>query len=180
MNQILKVSLGIISMMVMGLYPYANCPAMEGPDTVEIDALANLYAPVSFDHVMHVDVAGGNCATCHHHTTGTPVTDPNCIRCHANSGEKDDVACQDCHPIKRFDADYMKKLDQDKTIYHVGKVGLKAAYHLRCMQCHTEMGAPNGCQDCHARNDAGDKIFHAGKYAPPEGKKPAGGHGGGH
>jgi hypothetical protein len=158
--------------------PMQPCAAMEGPDMVEIDILAQLYEPVAFDHLMHVDAAEGNCATCHHHTTGTPVEDENCIKCHANSGEADEVACQGCHAAKRFDADYLKKIEEDNTLYHVDRMGLKGAYHTKCMNCHNEMGAPTGCQDCHARTEAGDKVFHAGAYAPPETDQPV--HGGGH
>jgi len=176
MKQIPKFLLAVIFLMTMTLSPFFQCKAMEGPDTVELDALAQLYEPVNFDHVMHVDVAEADCATCHHHTTGTPVKDKNCAKCHANSGATDEVACRECHPAKRFEAEYLKKMAEDNTLFHVGKVGLKAAYHLRCMGCHQEMGAPNGCQDCHTRNDAGDKFFHSGKYAPPEGKEPVGGH----
>lgn len=153
------------------------CFAMEGPDNLTIDQLAQLYEPVAFDHAMHVEVAEKNCAKCHHHTTGMPPVDESCIKCHKKSGPADEVACQGCHPANRFEADYLKKLDDDKTIYHTGKVGLKAAYHLKCLGCHKEMGAPTGCQDCHPRNDAGDKFFHAGQYAPPAGQAVApGGH----
>lgn len=180
MDQFKKLSTGFIITMILTLSPLLNCEAMEGPDSVELDSLAQFYEPVNFDHVMHVEAAGNDCATCHHHTTGTPVTDANCARCHEKSGEADEVSCQGCHPANRFAAEYLEKLAADNKIYHIGKVGLKAAYHLRCIGCHEEVGAPTGCQECHPRNDAGDKMFHAGQYAPPPGKKKAGGHGGGH
>lgn len=146
----------------------------DGPDTVELDSLANLYEAVSFDHAMHVDLTEGNCAKCHHHTTGTPPTEANCLRCHKNSGEADVVACRDCHAEKRFEVKYLADLEANHTLYHVDKPGLKGAYHQNCMGCHTEMGAPTGCQDCHSRNDEGDKFFSAGKYAPKPGKEKAG------
>lgn len=175
MNKISKYLLGGTVTMLTSLFIFQNSMAMEGPDSVEINSLAQLYEPVAFNHVMHVDVAGDDCATCHHHATGTPVTDSRCKKCHANSGPTDEVACQACHSAKRFEAEYLQQLDENKTIHHDDKVGLKAAYHLKCMGCHQEVGAPNGCQDCHARTDAGDKIFHSGKYAPAPGKKAAGG-----
>lgn len=172
MNHIPKILAGIIAAMILSFTPQQNCRAMEGPDTVELDALAQLFEPVNFNHKMHVEVADNDCAKCHHHTTGTPVTNPLCIKCHANSGEADVVACRDCHAAKRFEADYLNRLEADNTIYHVDKVGLKAAYHIRCMGCHKEMGAPLGCQDCHTRTDAGDQFYHDGKYAPPKDMKP--------
>lgn len=180
MDQISRLLLCAACAMILSLAPAMKCQAMDGPESVELDALAHFYEPVSFDHTMHVEAAEENCAACHHHTTGTPVTDENCARCHAESGATDEMACQSCHPAKRFDAEYLNKLAEDNTIYHTDKVGLKAAYHLRCMGCHEEVGGPVGCQDCHQRNEAGDKLFHSGKYAPPPGKKKAGGHGGGH
>jgi len=149
--------------------------AGEGPDEVIIDSLAQLYEPVYFDHAMHEEVTDSNCAVCHHHTLGTETDDENCMECHAQSGGTDEISCQECHASKRFDAEYLNKLSADTTLYHRDRLGLKAAYHNRCMNCHEEMGAANGCQDCHARTDAGDKFFHAGNYTPPKSAKPAGG-----
>lgn len=166
MDHIPKLTMRIILAMVLAFGTAQISSAMDGPDAVELNALAELYGPVNFDHTMHTDIAG-DCAVCHHHTTGTPPQDPRCAKCHAKSGPADEVACQSCHAAKRFEAEYLNKLAADNTIYHVDRLGLKAAYHQRCMGCHEESGAPNGCQDCHTRNDAGDKVFHAGQYAPP-------------
>jgi hypothetical protein len=124
---------------------------------------------------MHEEVVDGQCGVCHHHTLGTEVVDQNCAKCHAESAATDEISCPECHAVKRFEAEYLTKLSSDESVYHIDRLGLKAAYHTRCYNCHAEMGAATGCQDCHARNDAGDKFFHAGKYAPPEGAKPAGG-----
>lgn len=162
--------------LIFALGPTLPCGAMDSPDTVELDGLSQLYEPVAFDHAAHVEMTGENCATCHHHTTGTPVEEQRCAKCHAQSGPSDQVACQECHAAKRFEAEYLQRLAADKSIYHVDKIGLKAAYHIRCMGCHQEMDAPNGCQDCHQRNDAGDKLFHAGTHAPTEQKRSSGGH----
>ena len=178
MEQIPKYLYGAILITLLCFSPLQNFAAAgDGPDEVEIDALAQLYEPVYFDHLMHEEVAESNCSVCHHHTLGTQVENESCMRCHAESGETDEVSCQGCHSSKRFGAEYLNRIDADNTLYHRDKVGLKAAYHIRCMGCHEEMGAPNGCQDCHSRTDAGDKFFHAGSYAPPESDTPiSGGH----
>lgn len=139
----------------------------QGPDTVELGSIAQYYEPVQFDHQMHVGLIESNeCAICHHHTLGTPVLDPICLRCHAGSGETDSVACRDCHPAKRFDASYLVLLEEDIHLFHAEKPGLQGAFHQSCLECHKENGAPTGCQDCHARTEEGDKFFHSGKYAP--------------
>lgn len=170
-----KTFLSVVALLGLSCaLPYQSLA--DGPDTVELDSLADLYEAVSFDHAAHVDLTEGDCATCHHHTTGVPTKDENCIRCHSNSGEADVVACRDCHAKNRFSAEYLAKLESSPNLFHVDKPGLKGAYHQLCLGCHTEMEAPNGCQDCHARTDAGDAIFHAGKYAPKPGKKKHGGH----
>ena len=174
MEQIPKYLLSTVMAMLLCFSSYStNAIAGDGPDEIEIDSLAQLYEPVYFDHAMHEEVTESNCAVCHHHTLGTKIEDENCMRCHAESGATDEIACQECHSSNRFEAEYLNKLDADNTLYHRDKVGLKAAYHIRCMNCHEEMGAANGCQDCHSRTDAGDKFFHAGTYAPPESDKPA-------
>jgi len=180
MEQVPKYLIVAMMLMVLCFYPLhkVNATEEEGPESVEIDALAQLYDPVEFDHALHEEVTDSNCAVCHHHTLGTPVEDENCARCHADSGPANEVTCQGCHAAKRFDSDYLKQLEADNTIYHTDRIGLKAAYHFRCMNCHEEMDAPIGCQDCHTRNDAGDKFFHAGSYTPPESSKTS--HGGGH
>ena len=176
MEQIPKNLLSTVVAMLLCFSTYTTIAlAGEGPDEVEINSLAQLYEPVSFDHAMHEEITDANCAVCHHHTLGTEIEDENCIRCHAESGETDEVSCQGCHPSNRFESDYLNTIDADNTLYHRDKVGLKAAYHIRCMNCHAEMGVANGCQDCHARTDVGDKFFHAGNYAPPEDAKPVGG-----
>jgi hypothetical protein len=176
MEQIPKYLFGAVLFMMLCFSPLQNFAAAgDGPDVVEIDTLTQLFKPVSFNHAMHEDITESNCAVCHHHTLGTPIEDRNCLRCHAESGPADEVSCQGCHSSKRFEADYLNTIDADNMLFHRDKVGLKAAYHLRCMGCHADMGAPNECQDCHARTDAGDRFFHSGQYTPQESEKPAGG-----
>jgi hypothetical protein len=178
MEQIPKYLYGAILVTLLCFSPLQNFAAAgDGPDEVEIDSLSQLYEPVYFDHAMHEEVTESSCSICHHHTLGTEVENENCMRCHAESGETDETSCQGCHSSKRFEADYLNKIDADNTLYHRDKVGLKAAYHIRCMGCHEEMGVANGCQDCHSRTDAGDKFFHAGNYTPPKSdKQVSGGH----
>jgi hypothetical protein len=47
-------------------------------------------------------------------------------------------------------------------------LGLKGAYHLNCTGCHTKMGGPTGCLDCHPRTKKGDAFYSARAYAPPQ------------
>jgi hypothetical protein len=147
----------------------------DGPESVELGTIAQYYDPVQFDHEMHVGLIEENeCAICHHHTLGTPVLDPICFRCHASSEETDSVACRDCHPAKRFNAEYLAFLEEDIHLFHVEKPGLQGAFHQRCLECHKKNDAPTGCQDCHVRTEEGDKFFHSGKYAPEQADKAAG------
>jgi hypothetical protein len=148
-----------------------------GPDTVEIGSLANHYSAVTFDHATHTGLAS-SCAECHHHTTGLAPVDSNCARCHEAGSTARSVACKDCHSDKRFSAEDLAKTGGNPQLHHKGTPGLKGAYHQKCLGCHTAMGGPTGCQDCHTRNDKGDAFFNAGKYAPAPAA--AGGHGGGH
>lgn len=175
MKRFIKRIMGVASAALLLLaIPLTMCLAMDAsdaPDTVEIDTLVNYFEKVEFPHELHVDITEGDCAACHHHTTGTPVTDPNCIRCHANSGEQDLVACKDCHPTERFSRDYITSLEKP-LLYHINKPGLKGIYHLNCRNCHVEMDGPVGCEDCHTMTDEGQKLYRTGKYMPQgHGKK---------
>lgn len=143
--------------------------AADAPETVEISSLARLYGVVAFNHAMHTEIA--SCEQCHHHTTGSEVTNPNCHRCHATSGEAATVACKDCHSAEPFSQGELGKLDNPQ-LYHIDKPGLKAAYHLNCVGCHQQMGGPTGCQDCHTMTEAGEKMFQTGQHTPAA---PAGG-----
>lgn len=134
------------------------------PEIIEMNMLAELYEGVVFDHDLHVMVSEG-CAVCHHHTTGTEVIDAYCATCHTNEEPLQTVSCQDCHSPESVTA---KSLREQETVYryHADKPDLKAAYHLSCLGCHAEYGAPVGCQDCHARTEAGDAFFRSGQFAP--------------
>ncbi|AMV72902.1 putative periplasmic pentaheme cytochrome c [Desulfuromonas sp. DDH964] len=163
-----------LTALALSSLPASPARAGEGPDSVTIDAMSALYGEVVFDHAMHESVAE-DCATCHHHTTGSAPQAPQCGGCHAAGQPAATVSCQGCHLARPFSAEALRRKGENINLYHADKVGLQAAYHLSCMGCHEEMGGPRGCEDCHARTDAGDAFYHAGNYAPP--MAPAGGSG---
>ncbi len=128
------------------------------PTEIEIGSIAGLFGEVYFDHEMHLDLAD-TCSECHHHTLGSYVIDKDCARCHRESEPTEEVGCGGCHPADPFSAEYLKSKMDDPDLYHIDKLGLKAAYHLNCIACHREMDAPAGCQDCHARTAVGDNFY---------------------
>jgi len=158
----IKILLTLMALLLSGNV-YAM-DAEDAPDMVTIDALVKYYEPVEFDHAMHVELAD-DCSLCHHHTTGNGTSNAYCARCHANSEEQDVVACQDCHSAEPFSAEAIHQQGQ-LDLFHADKIGLKGAYHRNCFDCHQQMDGPTGCEDCHAKTDAGEKMFHSGKYAP--------------
>lgn len=152
-----------------------SCYAMDDfPDEVEINSLVNLYEGVVFDHAMHVD-STDNCSECHHHTTGTGITNEYCAKCHTGEEEMDSVACQDCHSADPVSAENLHK-PQAKFKYHDDQPNLKAAYHLNCIGCHKEVDGPTGCEDCHAKTEAGEKYYRSGAFAPKNDAQPGSGH----
>jgi hypothetical protein len=134
---------------------------------MQLDAIQQYYAGVTFDHQAHVDYAG-NCASCHHHTTGEAPLDPSCLNCHDGGTRSNTaaVACQDCHLAEPYSASQLRTKQENVYTYHNDKPGLKAAYHRGCLGCHAEMGAPTGCQDCHLRTEAGDSLYRTGAHLP--------------
>lgn len=173
MRSTFAAALAIMIMMAVGaLLPNQTLAleAEDAPEEVEIDMLSDLYEPVVFDHAMHVEIS--DCVECHHHTTGQQPTDPNCLRCHADSGEADAISCAECHAADRFSPkDLAERANPE--LYHIDKPGLKGAYHLNCVGCHQEMDGPTGCQDCHAMTEKGEKQFQT-AVVPSKGHK--GGH----
>lgn len=154
---------GLLLLMLTLLLPL-SVYAMDAPESVTIDVIAQYYEPVEFDHTMHTDLAE-DCSVCHHHATGTGTTDIYCSRCHSEYKELVKVSCQDCHSADTFSAEAINRQGQ-KDLFHSDMIGLKGAYHQNCLGCHQETGGPVGCEDCHAKNDEGEKLFHSGKYAP--------------
>jgi hypothetical protein len=84
------------------------------------------YGPVRFMHSKHAD-AIQDCALCHH----ARPTDPEA---------KETVRCSACHQ-ESFRTD------------HPDRIGLKAAYHQQCVDCHRNMAkGPVDCTGCHKKN----------------------------
>ncbi|TLM63709.1 MAG: class III cytochrome C [Deltaproteobacteria bacterium] len=162
----------IALVVLLGATASTAAPSADSPDQVTIDRLASLFAAVSFDHAAHVEIAG-DCATCHHHTTGDGAGTGRCGRCHAQSPKTAEVACGSCHQVDPFSAAALERKADDRYQYHVDKPGLKAAYHWNCLGCHEQSGGPTGCGDCHPRTPAGDAFYRAGAYAPKTAAAPA-------
>lgn len=161
-TKILKA--GMIGFVLLLLMAAGGFAMDDFPEEIEVAALANLFEAVSFDHSLHVELTE-SCSQCHHHTTGTPVVDEYCAKCHSGDEEMDSVSCQDCHSADSQSAAQMNQTAHDYR-FHDDQPNLKAAYHLNCLGCHEEMGGPTGCEDCHAKTVAGNKFYHSGEYAP--------------
>lgn len=135
--------------------------AVDPPKAVTIDPLAKFYEAVNFDHSMHTDIAE-NCATCHHHTVGTPALKGECANCHKKEEISEKISCRGCHAAEPFSSAEINRLKEGGKRYHIDMPGLKGAYHLSCLGCHEDQGGPTGCKDCHARNKLGDELFSSG------------------
>jgi hypothetical protein len=160
----MKGLLLLMMSLFLSVSAYAAMDASDAPDSITIDAIAKYYEPVEFDHAMHTELAD-DCSVCHHHSTGNGTSDIYCSRCHSDYQELDRVSCQDCHAVDSFSAEAINRQGQ-LDLYHSDMLGLKGAYHQNCLGCHQEMDGPVGCEDCHAKTDAGEKLFDSGKYAP--------------
>jgi len=91
-----------------------------------VNAYENQYEPVRFMHSKHAAVLEGNCVLCHHHRP-------------ADDKAPETVACRSCH---------QEPFNESTP----GRVGLKAAYHMRCVSCHETMKqGPVSCDSCHRR-----------------------------
>lgn len=114
---------------------------LSAPYKVSIDTLQDQYEPSMFNHRHHIaslmerieknklagafhTQQGTLCVTCHHRSPASQ-TPPKCVTCHS------------------------AKINPDQP----GKPNLKAAFHLQCMSCHTDMKVarprPTDCQTCH-------------------------------
>ena len=92
------------------------------------------YGPVRFMHGKHAAQIQ-DCAVCHHYR---PLAED----------ASETTRCSACH---------QEAFRQD----HPERIGLKAAYHQQCMECHREMNqGPVDCIGCHDKNapDHKDKI----------------------
>lgn len=117
---------------------------MTGPYKVLIDTLkSKKYGPCVFNHRHHVEslmdrIEGSRLAGAFHTNKYTV-----CMACHHNSpGSATPPACVSCHSMK---------INPAKP----GRPALKAAYHLLCMNCHTDMQVARprntDCQTCHRK-----------------------------
>jgi len=139
----------------------ASC--MSAPDTITLNANGKLFKPFAFNHAKHIqDIK--ECSDCHHHTTGTLVQNPKCVKCHANSSPTAVVSCKGCHSSNPFSPEALAEKRAEKQRFHLDKMGLKGAMHQNCIGCHTKQAAgPTGCQDCHERSQAGDAFYNSDK-----------------
>lgn len=94
----------------------------DAPHIIVIDQLARLYAPVHFDHDLHVSMSNmdGGCANCHH-DLGTSTVAATCVSCHPAEGAGATLS----------------------------RPSLKGAYHRQCLGCHRDWSHENGCGFCH-------------------------------
>lgn len=95
-------------------------------DSPIINKKENRYGPVRFMHSKHAaDLK--DCALCHHARPADPdaLETTRCSACHQESFRPD----------------------------HPERLGLKAAYHLKCVECHRSMDqGPTDCTGCHLKN----------------------------
>lgn len=95
-------------------------------DSPYVDTYERQYNPVRFMHSKHAASLGGDCAACHHYRPADPNT-------------PETVACRSCHQDTRTAGDSER-------------IGLKAAYHMQCMNCHEQMKkGPVSCEGCHSK-----------------------------
>ena len=111
-------------------------------DSPVIKQIEDHYGPVRFMHGKHAALVN-DCAVCHHFRP-------------KDATASETTRCSACHQ-EPFKAD------------HPGRLGLKAAYHQQCMECHEDMAkGPTGCIGCHAKN----VPDHAGHIQLPENPEP--------
>jgi hypothetical protein len=101
-------------------------------DSPYVDTYEKKYEPVRFMHSKHAAALDGDCAACHHLRPADPKA-------------PETVACRACH--------------QETAIGDGSeRIGLKAAYHMQCMDCHEKMKkGPVGCEGCHAKRSVNHK-----------------------
>lgn len=156
--------LGALLLSMSASYPVA-ASATTVPDSIILNADGKLFQPFCFNHAKHIESIK-ECSDCHHHTTGTLVLDPNCVRCHKNSSPTAVVACKGCHSSTPFSPEVLAEKRAQQQRYHLDKMGLKGAMHQSCIGCHTKQAAgPVGCQDCHKRSKEGDLFYSSSRHA---------------
>lgn len=164
---------GVMIILLLATVPGTSL-GISVPDMITLNSQGQLYESIKFDHAKHIRFTK-ECSDCHHHTTGTLVRDPNCVRCHRNSSETKEVSCKGCHKDNPFSAVAIK--EKNRKIYHRDMPSLKAAMHRNCIDCHEKMKGPTGCRDCHQYKKEGAAFYNSGEFAPKN-KPVKGGHGG--
>ena len=122
----------------------AGSEGVDIPDTIIIKYIQDKYGPVTFDHMMHHDIA------------------ESCGECHHIHNEEVNSMCSDCHSL---DSDAFKSsvntgfppcsgCHMDYSPEEPEMPGLKVALHKKCFGCHVGMGelgySPAGCvKTCH-------------------------------
>ncbi len=130
-------TLSLIILLVVGAFNVfssnQDAPAMEEElERLEVYAFENPRRPMAvFSHDEHNEMAGleDNCALCHHvYEDGKLMEDES----------SEDSSCSECHQLK-----------PDAS----NGVGLEAAFHRRCIECHYEADkGPVLCGECHRKN----------------------------
>lgn len=113
-------------------------------DSPIIKQLEDRYEPVRFMHAKHAAQIQ-DCALCHHYR---PL----------NESASETTRCSACHQ-EPFREDHPERL------------GLKAAYHQQCTDCHREMNkGPVDCIGCHAKKvpDHNELVKLEGKPEPTQ------------
>jgi hypothetical protein len=101
-------------------------------DSPYVNTYENKYQPVRFMHAKHAASMNGDCTACHHYRP-------------ADKKAEEVVACRSCHQ------DQFTQKDKER-------VGVKAAYHIKCMTCHEKMKkGPVNCDGCHAKRNTDHK-----------------------
>lgn len=95
-------------------------------DSPLIRKVEDHYGPVRFMHTRHAAEVR-DCAVCHHRRPADP-------------SKKETTRCSACHQ-EAFDPE------------HPDRLGLKAAYHQQCIECHHKAAkGPVDCSGCHSKN----------------------------
>jgi hypothetical protein len=113
-------------------------------DSPILKKLEDRYEPVRFMHAKHASQIQ-DCALCHHYR---PL----------DESASETVRCSACHQ-EPFNADHPERL------------GLKAAYHQQCTDCHRKMNqGPVDCIGCHTKKvpDHSDLVKLEGQPEPSQ------------
>ncbi len=129
-------------------------PVSDGlPEKVRIELMSKEFRPVDFAHAQHLQKLRAGIGRKAAGLQGMHAKDGlECAACHHNSPRlKEGMTpprCVSCHPAN---------LPAGVTTMPDGRPLLKAAYHQRCMDCHTRMKVEKpratDCQACHIKRD---------------------------